>query len=165
MEELTFVLLGAILVTYGWYWGGVAESRTTGVAVGVPAIILAGITFFQAPSIEVAAVAATGAVFGGIVAMAAMADGAADRGQGLFALFAGIVAILGMSVLLQDTGVFETNTLAYLVLALAYGFIFISAGLVPAQRGFRSLVGWITLVAGAIMALLAFAPALAITFN
>lgn len=163
--EITFVLIGAVLVTYGWYWGGVSESRTTGIATAIPAIVLGGIVVFDTPSIEVAAVAATGAVFGGIVAASATADAAADRAQGLFALFAGIVAVLSIAAVAEMTNQFETDSLAYLVLAITYAFIFISAGLTPAVRGFRNFVGWLTLVAGAVVAFLGYAPALGITFN
>ncbi len=165
MEELIFVLLGAILVTYGWYWGGVTESRTTGVATGVPALILAGVVIFDTPPVEVAAVAGVGAVFGVLVALSALWETAADRSLGLFALFAALVTILTIAAISNATEQFETNSLAYVGLAVAWGLVFVSAALTPENRPFRNLVGWILLGAGALVAFMAYAPALEITFN
>ncbi len=166
MEELIFVLLGAILVTYGWYWGGVTESRSTGVATGIPAAILGGIVIFGSADIWVTAVAAVGATFGALVAFGALWETAADRTQGLFALLAALVAVLSVAALLTPSGAeFETNTFAYLVLAVAWAFVFISAGLTPGERGFRNFVGWLVLIAGAVVAFMGYAPALEITFQ
>ena len=86
--ELALVLLGAIFVTYGWYWGGITEARTTAYAVGATSLILAFTASFQgASSVTAGSLVALGAVFGLLAAANAWNESAQDRTYGLFALF------------------------------------------------------------------------------
>lgn len=165
MAEITFVLLGAVLVMYGWYWAGVTESRTTAAAVGLPAAILAGIAIFQSDDVTIWSLAALGAGFGVMVALTAWWDMAADRTVGLYALLAGAGAILSLSAILNATNELDNNSFTAIVMAIAYGLVFISAGLVPDNRGFRNFVGWAVLIAGAVIAFFGFAAALDVNIS
>lgn len=167
MAEITFVLLGAVLVMYGWYWGGVTASRTTAIAVGIPAAILGGITIFQGDEPAIWALGGLGAVFGALVALTAWWDMAADRTVGLYALLAGLGAILTTAALVnQDpNNELSNDSFTAIVLAVAYALVFISAGLVPENRGFRNFVGWAVLVLGAVVAFFGFAAGLDVTIN
>lgn len=162
MEALIYILLGAILVTYGWYWGGVTESRSTAAATAVPAAILAGATVFNPAGADttVWALGGLSAIFGTLVALSAYWETAIDRTLGLYSLFFAVaVALVAAGFATAGNAV---GSLAAIVLAGVFALIFISAALVPGVRGFRAFVGWVTLVAGALVAFLGFVPALGV---
>lgn len=167
MTELTFILLGAILASYGWYWGGVTDGRTTAVATGIPAAILGGLTVFSVagntPSVAGWALTALAGVFGMLVALSALWEVQVDRTLGLYSLFFGIAAALIAGAFVSEAGVFTLAALAAVVLVVVLAFMFIAGALIPEVRGFRSFVGWLTLVGGAVVALIGLAPTLGVT--
>jgi hypothetical protein len=73
-------------------------------------------------------------------------------------LFA-IVSFFGY-MYLTDIEAAGQHSLAALLLGLVLALHFISAGLVAANRGFKSLVGWVTLGAGVVLVYFGFAEAL-----
>jgi hypothetical protein len=168
MAELTLVLLGAILVSLGWYWGGVTDSRTTAVATAIPALLLTGVTIFTAaaasPAVAVWGLAGLSAVLGGLVAATTNWEIGGDRTLGLYSLFFALASGLAAGALVREAGQLTTAGLGALIVAIVAGLIFISGALIPAVRGFRSFVGWVTLVLGAVVAFLGFAPSLGIQF-
>lgn len=166
MADLSFILLGAIFVMLGWYWGGTTASRTTAVATGIPAALLGGVAIFaDSPPVWVWALAGLGATFGALVALGALWEAPGDRALGLYALFFGIAAALIAGAVVQETDEFTNQALAAVVVVVVQAFIFISAALTPEHRGFRNFVGWLTLVGGALVAFLGFAESLAITIQ
>lgn len=163
MFEVSLVLLGAILVMYGWYAGGVTESRTTAVATGIPAAILGGIAIFtQDTAVTTWALAGTGAVLGALIALSAYWEVVADRAVGLYSLFFGIVTILITSALAREAEQLDERSTGSLILTIAAALIFVSQGLIPQVRGFYRFVGWAVLVLGAVVAFFGFATALGV---
>ena len=63
--ETGFLIVGAILATYGWYWGGVTEARTSAYAMGTGSIILGLFAAFNAAAVPAWALFALGAMFTG----------------------------------------------------------------------------------------------------
>jgi len=156
--ELAFVTLGAVLVTYGWYWGGVTEARTSAYAMGTGSIILGLFAAFNPGSVAGWSLFAIGAMFGVLATMNAWNESGQDRTYGLFALFFALAALLGMMADIEANGDELTDLgLGALVLAVVLVLHFISAALVPTVKGFRAFVGWITLLAGAFIAILGYA--------
>lgn len=158
--ELAFVLLGAILVTYGWYWGGVTEARTSAYAMGTASIILGLFAAFNAAAVPAWSLFALGAMFGILATANAWNESAQDRTYGLFALFFAIAALLGVAADNEAFGEMTDYGLGALVLAVVALLHFISAALVPANKGFKGLVGWVTLISGAFIAFLGFAESI-----
>lgn len=160
MEALTYILLGAAMVAYGWYRVGVTEARTTGVVTGAAALILAGVAIFNpagsAPPVPIWALTGLSAIFGGLVALGALWEVSEERTLGLYSLFfalaalliAGAAAATGVSILAAGVGV---------ILAVTFGLLFLS-GILPAHRSFHSFTGWVTLIAGAVVTVIGFAP-------
>ena len=96
--ELALVLLGAIFVTYGWYWGGISEARTTAYAVGFISLILGLTAAFQGSvSVTAGSLVALGAAFGVLAAANAWNESAQDRTYGLFALFFALGAFMAVA--------------------------------------------------------------------
>jgi len=159
------VLLGAILVTYGWYWGGVTESRTTAYALGLASFILA-LTFAFSGGGDVVGGSwwALGAIFGLLAAANAWNESSQDRTYGMFALLFGVVAFFSY-VYLADAGAAAQYGYAALLLGIVMLLHFISAGLVADNRGFKAFVGWMTLIAGAALVFFGFAEALSVDFG
>lgn len=158
--ELALVLLGAIFVTYGWYWGGITEARTTAYAVGFVSVILGLTAAFQAPaSVTAGSLVALGAVFGLLAAANAWNESAQDRTYGLFALFFALGAF--MAVAADSTNSVDGNMtdfgLAALIVGVTLVMHFISAALVPSTKGFKAFVGWFTLGAGVVLAYIGYA--------
>ena len=162
---MELVLLGAILVTYGWYWGGVTESRTTAYALGVASFILA-LTFAFSGGGDVVGGSwwALGAIFGFLAAANAWNESSQDRTYGMFALLFGVVAFFSY-VYLADAGAAAQYGYAALLLGIVLLLHFISAGLVADNRGFKAFVGWMTLIAGAALVFFGFAEALGVDFG
>jgi hypothetical protein len=159
--DVALVVIGAILVTYGWYWSGITESRTTAYALGAGAFLL-GLWFaFGGTSGDVAlsSFVAFGAIFGFLAAANAWNESAQDRTFGMFALLFAIVSFFGY-MYLTDIEAAGQHSLAALLLGLVLALHFISAGLIAANRGFKSLVGWVTLGAGVVLVYFGFAEAL-----
>jgi hypothetical protein len=156
--EIALVLLGAIFVTYGWYWGGITEARTTAYAVGFISLILGFAAAFQgAPSVTAGSLVALGAAFGVLAAANAWNESAQDRTYGLFALFFALGAFMAVAA---DQTANDTMTdfgLAALVAGVVLVMHFISAALVPGNRGFKSFVGWLTLGGGVVLAYIGYA--------
>ncbi|MBI5156906.1 MAG: hypothetical protein HZA58_02700 [Acidimicrobiia bacterium] len=162
---MELVLLGAILVTYGWYWGGVTESRTTAYALGLASFILA-LTFAFSGGGDVVSGSwwALGAIFGFLAAANAWNESSQDRTYGMFALLFGVVAFFSY-VYLADAGAAAQYGYAALLVGVVMLLHFISAGLVADNRGFKAFVGWMTLIAGAALVFFGFAEALGVDFG
>ena len=158
--ELAFVTLGAILVTYGWYWGGVTEARTSAYAMGTGSIILGLWAASNPAAVPAWSLFAIGAMFGMLATANAWNESTEDRTYGLFALFFSLAALLGVFADNEAFGELTDYGLGALVLAVVLALHFISAALVPSNKGFKSLVGWITLLGGAFIAYLGFAESI-----
>ncbi len=157
---MELVLIGAIFVTYGWYWGGVTEARTTAYAVGAASLLLGfGFAFGEvgAGGVAFGSLAALGAVYGLLATANAWNESAQDRTYGLFALFFGLAAFLGMAADLEGGGDLTDAGLAALLIGATLVLHFISAALVPVNKGFKALVGWVTLLVGVFIVVIAFA--------
>ena len=161
--ELAFVLLGAILVTYGWYWGGVTEARTSAYAMGTASIMLGLFAAFNPAAVPAWSLFAIGAMFGVLATANAWNESTLDRTYGLFALFFAVAALLGVAADNEAFGEMTDYGLGALVLAGVMVMHFISAALVPANKGFKALVGWFTLGGGAFLAFLGFAESIGST--
>ncbi|HEX9890709.1 MAG TPA: hypothetical protein VGB28_01435 [Actinomycetota bacterium] len=163
MIYLNLLLIGIILVMYGWYWGGLTENRGTAVSAMIPGAILAlWVGFSGAEASVLTGLAATGAVFGLLVGTGTWWNTAADRATGLFSLLFALVGTLVTAALVDAENGLTTLSLGTLLLTVAMAFVFISAGLTPKQKGFRAFVGWLVLIVGAVLVFLAFAPALGV---
>ncbi len=164
---MELVILGAILVTYGWYWGGVTESRTTAYALGVASLLL-GLTFAFTGGAGGDVVGgswwAFGAIFAFLAAASAWNESSQDRTYGMFALLFGVVAFFGY-IYLADVGAAAQYGYGALLLGATLVLHFIAAALVADSRGFRAFVGWMTLIAGAALVFFGFADALGVDFG
>jgi len=158
--ELAFVLLGSILVTYGWYWGGVTEARTSAYAMGTGSVILGLFAAFNPAAVPAWSLFALGAVFGMLATANAWNESTQDRTYGLFALFFAFSALLGVAADNEAFGEMTDYGLGALILAVVAGLHFISAALVPSNKGFKALAGWITLAGGAFLAYIGFAASI-----
>lgn len=156
--ELALVLLGAIFVTYGWYWGGITEARTTAYAVGFISLILGFTAAFQGSgSVTAGSLIALGAVFGLLAAANAWNESAQDRTYGLFALFFALGAFMGVAADNTANGEMTDYGLAALIVGIVLVMHFISAALVPTTKGFKAFVGWATLGGGVALAYIGYA--------
>lgn len=156
--ELALVLLGAIFVTYGWYWGGITEARTTAYAVGFVSLILGFTAAFQgASSVTGGSLVALGAVFGLLAAANAWNESAQDRTYGLFALFFALGAFMAVAADTTANGELTDYGLAAIIIGVTLLAHFISAALVPSTKGFKAFVGWFTLGAGVVLAYIGYA--------
>lgn len=158
--ELAFVTLGAILVTYGWYWGGVTEARTSAYAMGTGSVILGLFAAFNPAAVPAWSLFAIGAMFGILATANAWNESAQDRTYGLFALFFAFAALLGVAADNNANGTMTDPGLGALVLAVVGVLHFISAALVASNKGFKAFVGWVTLIAGAFIAFIGFAASI-----
>jgi hypothetical protein len=164
--DVGLVILGAVLATYGWYWGGVTESRTSAYAMGAGAFLL-GLTFAftgGGSDIVTQSLWALGAIFAFLATANAWNESSQDRTYGMFALLFGVVAIFGY-VFLADAGAAGQYGYAALVLGVVLILHFISAALVPDNKGFKGFVGWLTLIAGTALVLFGYADALGFDFG
>jgi hypothetical protein len=158
--ELAFVTLGAILVTYGWYWGGVTEARTSAYAMGTGSIILGLFAAFTPAAVPAWTLFAVGAMWGMLATANAWNESAQDRTYGMFALFFAVAALLGVAADNEAAGEMTDYGLGALVVAVVMLLHFIAAALVPANKGFKALVGWVTLIGGAFLAFIGFAESI-----
>lgn len=165
--DVALILLGAIFVTYGWYWGGVTESRTTAYALGAASAMF-GFWFAFSGGAGGDAVGgslvAFAAIFGFLAAANAWNESAQDRTYGMFALLFALGALLSFMYFADKSAPAQYGygaLVAFGVLALH----FISASLVPESRSFKSLVGWVTLAAGAALFVFGFAAAMGWDFG
>lgn len=158
--ELAFVLLGSILVTYGWYWGGVTEARTSAYAMGTGSVILGLFAAFNPAAVPAWSLFAIGATFGMLATANAWNESTQDRTYGLFALFFAFVALLGVAADNEAFGEMTDYGLGALILAVVATLHFIAAALVPSNKGFKAFVGWITLGGGAFLAFVGFAASI-----
>lgn len=165
--DVALILLGAILVTYGWYWGGVTESRTTAYALGAASFMF-GLWFAFSGGGGGDAVAGSmlgfGAIYGLLAASNAWNESSQDRTYGMFALLFGVVALFGFMVF-SDNNAAGQYGYGALVAGVTFVLHFISASLVPDNRGFKNFVGWLTLIAGAALVIFGFAAALGWDFG
>jgi hypothetical protein len=159
--EIGFVILGAVLATYGWYWGGVTESRTSAYAMATGSALLA-LTFAfggGGSDIVTGGFFALGAIYGFLATANAWNESSQDRTYGLFALLFGIVAFFGYTIATDNNAPGQIS-LGALVVAGTMILHFISAALVPTNKGFKALAGWVTLAAGVALVYFGFAEAL-----
>lgn len=166
MGDLALITTGGALVGLGWYWGGVADARTSAVVTGSAAVVLLGVTIFGAagsPELPTWALAAVSGIWAGVITAVVRWEIGADRALGLYSLFAALAAILVAAALIRDADELTVTALGAFVVALVGGLIFISGALIPTARPFRSFVGWVTLIAGAAIAFLGFGPSLGLT--
>lgn len=165
--DVALILLGAILVTYGWYWGGVTESRTTAYALGAASFMF-GFWFAFSGGAGGDAVAGTmlgfSAIYGLLAASNAWNESAQDRTYGMFALLFGVAAFFSY-VYFADKSALAQYGYSALVAGGVFVLHFISASLVPANRGFKNFVGWLTLIAGAAIVFFGFGNALGVDFG
>jgi len=165
--DVALILLGAIFVTYGWYWGGVTESRTTAYALGAASLMF-GFWFAFSGGANGDAVGgslmAFTAIFGFLAAANAWNESAQDRTYGMFALLFAIGGLFSF-IYFADKNAASQYGYGALVAAAVLALHFISAALVPTQRAFKSLVGWITLAGGAALVVFGFANALGWDFG
>jgi hypothetical protein len=164
--DVGMVVLGAVLATYGWYWGGVTESRTSAYAMGAGAFMLGFAFAFGGggEDVVVGSFLALGAIFSLLATANAWNESAQDRTYGMFALLFGVVALFSF-IYFVDQGAAGQYGYGALVLAIALVLHFISAGLVPTNKGFKALTGWVTLFAGAALVVFGFADALGWNFG
>ncbi len=155
--ELAFITLGAILVTYGWYWGGVTEARTSAYAMGTGSVILGLFAAFNPAAPPTWALFAVGSMFGMLATANAWNESAQDRTYGLFALFFALAAMLGVAADLEANPDLTDPGLGALILAVVAALHFISAALVASNKGFKAFVGWVTLIGGVFVAFIGFA--------
>lgn len=162
---MELVLLGAIFITYGWYWGGVTESRTTAYALGLASLLL-GLTFAFSGGGDVVGGSwwAYGAIFGFLAAANAWNESSQDRTYGMFALLFSVVAFFSY-IYLADVGAAAQYGYAAILAGIVLFFHFVSAGLIADNRGFKATVGWMTLLAGAALVFFGFADALGVDFG
>ncbi len=160
--ELAFVTLGAILVTYGWYWGGVTEARTSAYAMGAGSVVLILYAAFHGGAVDAWSLFAVGGMFGLLATANAWNESAQDRTYGLFALFFALVALLVVAADSEASasGDLTDFGLGALVIATVMVLHFISAALVPTVKGFKNFVGWVTLIGGVFIAFLGFADSI-----
>jgi len=158
--ELAFVLLGSILVTYGWYWGGVTEARTSAYAMGTGSIVLGLFAAFNPGAVPAWSLFAVGAMFGILATANAWNESTQDRTYGLFALLLAFVGLLIVAADNESAGEMTDYGLGALILAAIALLHFISAALVPSNKGFKALTGWITLGGGAFLVFLGFAESI-----
>ncbi len=166
MGDLTLILVGALLVSIGWLWGGVTDSRTTAVAAVVPAAMLLGITVFtasSAPDTPTWAFAAISAVWAGLFAATTRWEVSDDRTLGLFSLFVAITAGLVAGGLINADEELTVTSLGVIVSAGAAVLVFISGALIPSVRAFRNFAGWALLILGAATTFLGLATSLDVT--
>ena len=164
--DIILILFGGVLVTYGWYWGGITESRTTAYALGVGSLLF-GLTFAFTGGgyggdfgpVE-GAILAFGAVFAFLAAANAWNESSQDRTYGMFALLGAIGAYFAFSVFDNIGGVAGQYSYAVILLGATLLFHFISASLVADNRGFKAFVGWLTLAVGVLMVWFGFAAAM-----
>jgi hypothetical protein len=160
--DITLILLGAVLVTYGWYWGGITESRTTAYALGVGALLL-GLTFAFTGGAGGDAIGgslwAYGAIFAFLAAANAWNESSQDRTYGMFALLFAVVAFFGF-MYFSDNDAPGQYTLSALLLVATFFLHFVSASLVADNRGFKATVGWLTLGVGFVLVYFGFADVL-----
>ena len=87
-------------------------------------------------------------------------ESAQDRTYGLFALYFAVAAVMGVAADNEAFGKLTDYGLGAMVLAVVLSLHFIAAALVPSNKGFKSLVGWITLLGGAFITFLGFAESI-----
>ena len=160
--DIALVVLGAVLATYGWYWGGVTESRTTAYALGVGAFLLSltfAFTGGAGGDAVLGSIWAYGAIFAFLAAANAWNESSQDRTYGMFALLFGVVAFFGY-MFFMDNDAPGQYTYAALLAGVTFLLHFISASLVADNRGFKAFVGWLTLGVGIALVYFGFADAL-----
>lgn len=164
--DIGFVLFGAILATYGWYWGGVTESRTSAYAMGLGSLML-GLAFaFTGGGGDVVfgSLLALGAIFSFLAAANAWNEASMDRTYGMFALLFGVIALFAF-MYFSDVGAAGQYGYGVLLVGATLILHFISAALVPANKGFKAFVGWVTLFAGVALVFFGFADAMGWDFG
>jgi hypothetical protein len=165
--DVAFILLGAVLVTYGWYWGGVTESRTTAYALGAAAFMF-GLWFAFSGGgggdAMVGSMLGFGAIYSLLSASNAWNESAQDRTYGMFALLFAAGAFLTFTNL-TDAGTPVQYGFGALLAAVVFGLHFISAALIPANRGFKNFVGWLTLIGGAVLVVFGYSATLGWDFG
>ena len=169
--DVALILLGAILVTYGWYWGGVTESRTTAYALGAASLMF-GFWFAFTGGAGGDAVAgsmlAFAAIFGLLAASNAWNESSQDRTYGMFALLFAIGSFFTYFYFADSVRASATPAqygFGALVAGVVFLLHFISAALISDNRGFKAFVGWMTLIAGAALVFFGFANALGVDFG
>jgi hypothetical protein len=161
--ELALILTGIGLISMGAYWGGMTNSRSSWVAIGIPALALAGITVFSAAgekSLPEWAFAGTSA---GIVGLAAAVVGwgiISDRTLGLYGLIYAAAAGLTTGGI-GHAGGFHLHALGTLLAACAGGVIFLAALVVPGTV-FRHVAGWGLVVLGLGIGFLGYADSISV---
>jgi hypothetical protein len=164
--DVGLIVLGAVLVTYGWYWGGVTESRTSAYAMGAGALML-GLNFAfggGGGDAVLGSFLALGAIFAFLATANAWNESSQDRTYGMFALLFAVASLLSFFYF-SDIGAAAQYGFAALALVAVLVLHFISASLVPANRGFKAVAGWATLFAGAALVVFGFADALGWDFG
>jgi hypothetical protein len=162
--ELALVLTGAAFIALGWYWGGVTEARTSWVAIGLPGLLLAGITIFKDDALPVWAFTAAGAVGAGLAAAVVGWGKVSDKTLGFYALFYTAAAGLSTGGIAKasDTG-FDIHALGTLLAAIGGALVFISAVAMP-TKAFRIVVGWLIVLGGLGIAFLGYGPSIGVDF-
>lgn len=166
--ELTLILIGAFLASLGWHWGGVAEGRTSWMAIGLPGLVLAGITLFSAASdkrtLPEWALAATGAALAGVSAGVVRWGVVTDRTLGLFAFIFSASAGLSAGGISIAAHAYSILSLATTLAAVCSGLIFVVA-ILPRIPILRRVIGLLLVFGGLSVGFLGYAPSLNVTFG
>ena len=161
--ELALILIGVGLASMGVYWGGMTDSRTSWVAIGVSSLALLGITVFSAAAERTTPEWAFAATSAGIAALAAAVIGwgvISDRMLGFYGLLYALAAGLSTGGIGHSMG-FHLHALGTLLAAVAGGVIFLGALVVPGVV-FRRIAGWSLLVLGMGIAFLGYADSISV---
>jgi uncharacterized integral membrane protein len=179
--ELSLILVGIAAASLGFYLGGATEARTTWVAIGTPALVLAGLAIFAAVNADrftstvgpnpgakgqlaAWAFAAASAAF---LALAASATGwglLIDRTLGYYGFLYAAAAGLSAAGVAVDAGKFNIHALGILIAAIAGGLVFFAGAAMPRQMVIRRVAGWLLVLSGLGIAFLGYAPSVNVSF-
>ena len=167
MLQLALIVLGAAYTGLGAVWAGAVVGRSNWLGIGVPALLLVGITVFTASDrapLAVWAFAATAAVFTSVAAATVSWGVVGDATLGLFALFFVGAAALSTGGWANRQGEFTIEALGTLFAALAAALVVAGALVVPRVLAFRRVAGWLLVVAGISVAFLGYARSIDVAF-
>ncbi len=150
MFPLGAVLLGAVMVAYGWYLAGLAESKTTGLIAGTAAIGLVGGALWGSPGVELSTLFLLWGIFAALVAVVGLWE-FETRALGFYALF---LTIASLFYLILFLGASVAGLLVSLIAAVCFVLLFFQ--LTPPFPALQRINGYLFLVSGALVALVGF---------
>ena len=150
MFALGAILLGAVMVAYGWHLAGFAESKTTGMIAGTAAIGLVGEAIWGSTEVELS----TLFLLWGIYAALAAAMGLWEfetRAVGFYALFLAIASLLYLILFLGSS---VSGLLVSFIVAVCFALLFFQ--LTPPFPVLQRITAYFFLVGGALVTLSGF---------